>query len=330
MRVTREILLNQARENAAKLAAKDRGLICIYIAGSLLQEDPLIGGITDIDLICIHDRRVNSRREVIRLSADISLDLAHYEQEEFEPARKLRTNAWIGGEMENVPIVLHDSLHWYDFTRASATAQFWRPENITARANSFLVPARKAWSDLRDDAIPQGIKRTTAYLGALRDTANSVAVLSGAPLTARRMLVDLPLRSLKANLPTFAGDFVQLFTNSEITDELFDQWLQTYPAIFDELKETGAAPVSLQFFRRGYYEKAIRALYSEHPAASIWIMLYTWTLAATSLPKSGASYKNWQLLCRSLELDSRHMPARLEALDILLDTVEETVERLQQ
>lgn len=326
MRITRDILLNQAQENATKLAAKDRGLICIYIAGSLLQENPLIGGITDIDLICVHDRRVNVRREVIRLSADVSLDLAHYEQEEFEPARKLRTNAWIGGEMENVPIVLHDSLHWYDFTRASATAQFWRPENIAARAHSFLVPARKAWSDLRDEAVPQGIKRITAYLTALRDTANSVAVLSGAPLTVRRMLVDLPMRALKASLPDFAGDFVQLFTNSEITDELFDQWLQSYPAVFEELKETGTAPVSLQFFRQAYYEKAIRALYPDHPAAAIWTLLDTSTWAASALPKSGPSYKNWQTLCRTLELDSRHMPARLDALDSLLDTVEETVE----
>lgn len=330
MRITRDILLNQARENAEKLAAKDRGLICIYIAGSLLQEDPLIGGITDIDLICVHDRRVSVRHEVIRLSADVSLDLAHYEQEEFEPARKLRTNAWIGGEMENVPIVLHDLLHWYDFTRASATAQFWRPENVAARARNFLVPARKAWSDLRDETLPQGIKRTTAYLGALRDAANSVAVLSGAPLPVRRVLVDLPMRALKANLSTFAGDFVQLFTNSEITDEVFDQWLKDYPAAFEELKLIGAAPVSLQFFRLGYYEKAIRALYPDHPAAAIWIMLDTWTLAATALPKSGESYKKWQSLCRALELDSRHMSTRLEALDSLLDTVEETVERIQQ
>lgn len=330
MRITREILLNQARENAAKLAVKDRGLICIYIAGSLLKEDPLIGGITDIDLICVHDRRVTVRREVLRLSADVSLDLAHYEQEEFEPARKLRTNAWIGGEMENVPIVLHDSLHWYDFTRASATAQFWRPENIAARARSFLIPARKAWSDLRDETVPQGIKRTTVYLAALRDTANSVAVLSGAPLTVRRMLVDLPMRALRANLPDFAGDFVQLFTNSEITDELFDQWLQSYPAVFEELKETGTAPVSLQAFRRAYYEKGIRALYPDHPAAAIWTLLDTCTWAAAALPKSGPSYKNWQALCRTIELDSRHMPDRLDALDSLLDTVEETVERIQQ
>jgi hypothetical protein len=330
MRITRDILLNQARENASRMAAKDRGLICIYITGSLLRDDPLIGGVTDIDLICIHDRPISVQREVIRLSAEISLDLAHYEQENFEPARKLRTDAWIGGEMENVPIVLHDSLRWYDFTRASATAQFWRSENIYARACSFLVPARKAWSDLRDEVIPQGIKRVSAFLNALRDTANSVAVLSGAPLALRRMLLELPERAGKADLPGFAGEFVQLFTSDQVTDELFDQWIAAYPSVFDSLKESDNRPVSLQYFRRGYYEKAARALYQDHPAAAIWILLRTWTKGAAVLPKSVQAYKDWQSLVKSLELDSRHLPARLEALDHLLDMVEEVIERIQR
>jgi hypothetical protein len=329
MRITRDILLNQAKENAAKLAVKDHGLVCIYIAGSLLQENPFIGGITDIDLICIHAFPVTNRREVIRLTPEISLDLAHYEQEEYEPPRKLRTNAWIGGEMENVPIVLHDSLHWYDFTRASATAQFWRTENIVSRMRSFLVPARKTWSELQDETIPQGVKRVTSLLNALRDTANSLAVLSGSPLPLRRMLQDLPSRALKASLPDFTGEFIQAFTVNELTDEMFNRWLESYSNLFETLKDVKDTPANLQVFRRNYYEKAIRALYPEHPAAAIWILLRTWTQAAPALPKTGQSYKDWQALCRDLELDNRHIPARLELLDHLLDQAEETTDRLQ-
>ena len=97
-----------------------------------------------------------------------------------------------------MPLVLYDALRWYDFTRAGATAQFWRPENIAARARSFIVPARKTWSDLQEEAIPQGIKRVTAYLDALRDTANGVASLTGSPLPVRRLLMDLPMRALQA------------------------------------------------------------------------------------------------------------------------------------
>jgi predicted nucleotidyltransferase len=89
MRITRDLLLNLARENAAKFAAKDRGLVCVYLTGSLLRTDePFIGGVTDIDLICVHDRPVNAPREIVRINADVHLDIAHYAQEDFTPARK--------------------------------------------------------------------------------------------------------------------------------------------------------------------------------------------------------------------------------------------------
>jgi len=328
MRITREILLNQARENTSALTAKDRGIICVYVSGSLLQEEPLIGGITDIDLICVHDRPVKERREIIRLNPDISLDVAHYEQEEFEPGRKLRTNAWIGGWLEKVPVVLHDSLRWYDFTRAGATAQFWRAENIAARTRSFLVPARKTWTELEEESIPQGIKRVTAMLVALRNTANAVASLTGAPLAERRLLSELPARANAAGIPSFYGDFVQLFTSSEVTDENFASWADSYHLMFDALKAVEGIPVSLLPCRRSYYEKAIRALYPVNPAGAVWLLFYTWTRAAAVLPKTDPSYKDWQSICKQLELDNRNLSARLEAFDTLLDTVEEVTDRL--
>ena len=328
MRITRELMLTHARENAKALTAKDRGIICIYITGSLLQEDPFIGGITDIDLVCVHDRPVNTRREVIRLSHDVNLDVAHYEQEAFEPARKLRRDAWIGGWLENVPVVLYDSLRWYDFTRASATAQFWRAENIAARARSFLVPARNAWNNLQEETIPQGIKRVTAYLNALRDLANGVAVITGSPIAERRLLLELPARANAAALPGLFGDFVGLFTSSEVTDENFASWTESYGTIFDALKDAKEPPVSLAPCRKPYYEKAINALYPVHPAAAVWLMLYTWTRAAAALQRTDQVYKDWQSLCRQLELDNKGLPARLEAFDQVLDTAEETVDRL--
>jgi len=325
MRITRETLLNQARENAKLLTSKDRGIICVYVSGSLLMEDPFIGGVTDIDLICVHDRPVKARREVLRLSPEISLDLAHYEQDEFEPARKLRTNAWIGGWLENVPLVLHDPLRWYDFTRASATAQFWKVENIAARVRSFLVPARQAWAALQEESIPQGIKRTAAYLGALRDLANAVACFSGAPVAERRLVHDLPARAAAAGLPNLSADFVQLFTSSEFNDETFATWANAYHQLFDALKD---APVSMPLFRRAYYEKAARALYLVNPAGALWLLIYTWTRAAAALPRAEQSFKDWQAASKQLGLDSKNIAERLDALDHLLDTVEEAADRL--
>lgn len=328
MRITRDTLLNQARENAKQLTAKDRGIICVYVSGSLLMEDPFIGGVTDIDLICVHDRPFSTRREVLRLSPEISLDLAHYDQEEFEPPRKLRSDAWIGGWLENVPIVLHDPLRWYDFTRASATAQFWKVENIAARVRSFLTPARKAWADLQEDAIPQGIKRTAAYLGALRDLSNAVACFSGAPIAERRLVHDLPARAAAAGMPDLSADFVQLFTSSEFSDETFDAWLDAYDQLFDVLKDTPNAPVNLAYFRRAYYEKAVRALYPVNPAGALWLLFYTWTHAAAALPRAEQPFKDWQAASRLLELDGKGIAQRLDALDTLLDTVEEAADSL--
>lgn len=328
MRITRELLFKHARENAAALTAKDRSIICIYVTGSLLQDDPFIGGITDIDLVCVHNRPVDTRREILRLSHDVNLDLAHYEQEEFEPARKLRNNAWIGGWFENVPVVLYDSLRWYDFTRASATAQFWRPENVASRARSYLVTARKNWNDLQDENIPQGIKRVTAYLGALRDLANGVAVISGAPVAERRLLLELPQRAAAAGLGGLFAEFVNLFTSSEVTDENFAQWMESYVLVFDALKEGKSPPVSLAPFRRTYYEKAINATYPHSPAAAVWLLLYTWTKAAAALQRTDQPYKDWQSLCRQLQLESRDLPARLEAFDAVLDAAEEAVDRI--
>jgi len=328
MRITRDTLLNQARENARLLTTKDRSIICIYVSGSLLREDPFLGGITDIDLICVHDRPVKMKREIIRLSPDITLDLAHYDQEEFEPPRKLRTNAWIGSWLEAVPIVLYDTLRWYDFMRAAATAQIWKAENVAARVRSFLVPARKTWADLQEDAIPHGIKRTTAFLGALADTANAVACLKGSAVAERRRVYELPSRAEAAGLPDFTANFIPLFTSAEFTDENFSAWADSYHLFFDALKDIPESLAELALCRRAYYEKAVRALYPVNPAGALWLLLNTWTRAATVLPKTEQPYKDWQSICRQLEVDSKSLTARLDDLDHLLDTVEEVTDRL--
>jgi len=328
MRITRDTLLNQARENAKLLTAKDRSIICIYVSGSLLREDPFLGGITDIDLICVHDRPVKMKREIIRLSPEITLDLAHYDQEEFEPPRKLRTSAWIGSWLESVPIVLYDTLRWYDFMRAAATAQIWKAENVAARVRSFLVPARKTWAELQEEAIPQGIKRTSAYLGALADTANAVACLSGSPIAERRLVHEIPARAEAAGLVDFTANFIFLFTSAEFTDENFSAWADSYHLLFEALKDIPDTLAELALCRRAYYEKAMRALYPVNPAGALWLMINTWTRAATILPKAEQPYKDWQSICRQLELDSKNLSTRLEDLDHLLDTVEEVTDRL--
>ncbi|MDP3451218.1 MAG: hypothetical protein Q8R87_11615 [Anaerolineaceae bacterium] len=328
MRVTRDILLNLAKENAAKLTAKDRGLVCVYLTGSLLHQDPFIGGVTDIDLICVHDRPVATCREIVRINADVHLDIAHYPQETFSPARKQRRDPWICGALDLGAISLQDSTHWFDLTRSSAISQFWQPANVAARSRLFLDSARQDWQALEDGSVPQGIKRIQVFVNAVRKTANAAACLSGMPLTVRRLFVDLPDRAEKAGLPDLTGDLVHLFTSIEVTDESWQPWLAGLNNTFEALSSIKTIPPSINPNRRNYYEKAILALSEERPAAAVWVLLDVWTLAATLLPKTEASYKEWQAFSHQLKLDSKTLPTRLDALDAALDKVEEVVETL--
>jgi hypothetical protein len=328
MRVTRDILLNLAKENAAKLTAKDRGLVCVYLTGSLLKQDPFIGGITDIDLICVHDRPITASREIIRINSDVHLDIAHYPQEAFSPARKLRHDPWIGGALELGAISLQDSTHWFDLTRSSAISQYWQSANVSVRSKYFLDSARQDWQSLVDGSVPQGIKRMQTFVNSIRKTANAAACLSGMPLTVRRLFIDLPERAEKAGIPDLTGDLVRLFTSVEVTDESWQPWLAGLNTSFEALVGAKVIPPSINPNRRNYYEKAILALSEERPAAAVWVLLDVWTLAVNQLPKSDPAYKDWQSFCHQLKLDSKTLPDRLDALDSALDMVEEAVDSL--
>ncbi|KAF0111261.1 MAG: hypothetical protein FD147_1012 [Chloroflexi bacterium] len=329
MRITRELLINLAHENAAKMSAKERGLVCVYLTGSLLKAEPFLGGVTDIDVICVHDRPVTTAREIIRINADVHLDLAHYTQDDFLPARKLRTDAWIGGALENDPLILQDSAHWFDLTRSNATSQFWQPANVAARAGSFITFARQNWLALQDGSLPQGIKRIQALLDVIRDTANAAAALNGMPLPIRRLFLELPERAAKAGIPELAGELVQIFTSDEVTDEHWSPWLAGWMSAFDALKTEKDAPAAIHPNRRNYYEKAVEALTADRPAAALWIILRTWTKASAALPKSGTPYKEWQNMCHQLNLEAKNLPQRLDALDAALDLVEEVVDAMR-
>ncbi len=329
MRVSREILLNLAKDHADKLAAKDRGIVCIFVAGSLLNPDPFLGGVTDIDLVCVHDRPVPTNREIVRINADVHLDVSHFEQEFFTPARKLRTDPWLGSLLARGPLVLRDPLHWFDFVRSTATAQFNQSDNLAERVRSFVGPARVTWQALVDETIPQGLKRAEALLALIRDTANAAASFSGAPLPTRRLFIELPERCSRSGLPDVAGNLVQAFTNDSVTDENWAEWFAGWESAYDRANELNKAPEYLNLTRKNYYLKAIKALPQDRPAAALWILLFTWTRLAATLPKTEAPYKGWQDLIRQLTLDTRSLPERLELLDTTLDSIEEAIDRLR-
>jgi hypothetical protein len=55
MRITREKLLKFAQNFVEQQIFFKKRAVCIYLTGSLLSDEPLLGGTTDVDLIYIHD-----------------------------------------------------------------------------------------------------------------------------------------------------------------------------------------------------------------------------------------------------------------------------------
>ena len=106
MRITRDTLLKIARDTAAERVRVSRRVICIYLTGSCVVDEPLLGGTADIDLVIIEDGQPLLAREVVRLNDEISLDISHYAQEDFLHPRSLRVDPWLGPILYNKPTML--------------------------------------------------------------------------------------------------------------------------------------------------------------------------------------------------------------------------------
>ena len=152
MRITRDLLLKTAKENAKKISGADRNIIAAFLVGSLLTDDPFIGDITDIDLLFICNAEPKTKREIIRLSSEIHLDVMYAARSEFDPPRKLRTDPWRGYMMYE-PMLINETEHFLEFTQAIVRSQFELPENLIARVQYHTEKARSLWSELSMNGI---------------------------------------------------------------------------------------------------------------------------------------------------------------------------------
>jgi hypothetical protein len=328
MRITREILLKLARDTAAQRARVSRRLVCIYLVGSCLTEEPLLGGTTDIDLVVIHDSDPLQPREVQRLNDEISLDICHYSQDLFRQPRHLRVDPWMGPFIYNKPLVLYDSGHWFDYNQAAVGAQFLQPDNILARSRSLADAARQTWMALSFDQQPGDQRRRVySFLKALENAGNAVASLNGLPLAERRFLTELPQRAAALGRPELSGGLVSLLAGEvEVEDETWESWGHSWEAALQAVGTLEDCPPRLLPARKDYYTHAAATLWEEHPTAAFWLLIRTWTLAVCHLPEDSPAILPWQEACRAAGLDKGHFAQRLEALDAYLDGMEELLD----
>lgn len=330
MRLTRDTLIKIAKDTAAQRVRVSRRILCIYLTGSVLDENPFLGGTTDIDLVIIHDSEPLQPREVVRMNDEIHLDIAHYDQAVFHQPRHLRADPWFGPFIYSKPLLLHDTQHWFEFVQASTGAQFFQPDNILQRASTLSQAARQQWLDLTLNAGQQShAQQVVAYLNILENAANALVCLTGEgkPLTERRFLLHMPTRLQELNQPELFGELLSLFLpDPQQVESAWPSWLADWESTYRAASVLENAPVSLHPSRRMYYQHGASALWEENRSSAVWLLARSWARAASLLDEADPAQTAWQSACAILGLGQTHFETRVEALDRYLDHCEEALD----
>ena len=327
MHITKNLLIKTARNVIAERTFHNEEIVCAYLTGSLTGNNPLLGGVTDIDLIIVHATVPPKAREVVPLAEEFHLDIWHYPQSIFIQPRKLRREPWIGSFICHNPVLLYDTQHFFEFTQAGAFSQFFSPINTIARARYFSSKARQQWLKLQKELDTYSRELVLGYLQILYDAGNAIACLTGTPLVERRFIPELTERTQLLERPGLSGGLTDLYLPHEFPGEPWAGWLEDWRTALHALGEKSTCPAFLLPTRINYYEKAIWSLSNENPPAALWILLWTWTLAINALPKRAPDGKPWRHFCTSLNLNRDQIKGRFTTLDIYLESIEETLDQ---
>ncbi|MGE5221305.1 MAG: hypothetical protein ACM3PY_02635, partial [Omnitrophica WOR_2 bacterium] len=293
MRITSETLLKIARDTISQRSKTDRDLLAAYLHGSMLSGDAILGGTADIDLFFIHNGVVLQEREIIRLTEDVHLDITHHARAAYRHTKELRQDPWLGSTIYGAKI-LYDPQHFMDFTQASVRGQYNLPENIMAKSNGQAAQARQLWLSFVAETGWDENERITQYLQAVELAANSIACLSGSPLTERRFLLEFPKRAEAIGHPGLSHGLLGLLGGSLVDADTLKSWLPLWCSAYESIP-VDQTPITLHAYRLPYYRKAFEAILgSEHPQAVLWPMLRTWSQADGLLAEDASQHAGYQ------------------------------------
>jgi hypothetical protein len=327
MRITRDILLKAARTVVQQRTMRDKHILCVYLTGSVIDDLPLLGGTADIDLVFVHDQPPTQPREIIRLTPDVHLDLAHHDQSIYNQPRELRIDPWIGSFLLKDPITLYGTQHWFEYIQSTVRSTFYQPETVLKRAFPLAEKARQTWLDFQLDPQNPDPERVWAYLQALEMAANSLAVLEGVPLTERRFLLQFPQRVADLGYPGMAAGLIDLIAPQMPSSETIEKWIGDWKSTLTRIGQNPDCPIHLSPIRHGYYTRAVEALVSDEPAAALWILLHSWTRAILSCQTDQESLEKWSACLTDLGIYGEHFQNCMNNFDQFLDQVEEIIEK---
>ena len=324
MRIDANTLIRVAEDLVDRRRKETSTILAVYLHGSVNEPvDHLLGESGDLDLVFVHEYEVGAAREFIRLTDDVTIDIANHTRVSYRIPRELRTNPWLGAAVYGFR-VLYDPRHFLDFVQAGLRDQYHRPSNVLARARAFAGDARQRWLALLtagDDEPETALE----FLAAVSGTANALASLAGNPLPERRLLTRFFDRAEELGQPELYLDLIGLLGAGETDADDLRNWVAAWEAAFTAAAGTETAPSEwgLHPDRRRYYEGAFTdQLTSDRPSDVLWPLLLTWTRAGVVLPPGHASRTAWETAARQIGLLGPDREKRLEALDAYLDRVE--------
>ncbi len=321
MRFTPEILRKHAQVLVDKEVKNNRGIIAAYLRGSLLYGSPLLGGAGDIDLVFIHNSPPVVDNQIIKLTPEIHFDIEHHDEILYRKPREVRLDPWLGPTIYDAQ-PLYDPRHFLDYTQAGARSNFDFPENIQARSKPLIEEARQFWMDRQISAPREILIEFPAFLKALHNAVNALALLSGPPLPTRRLALEFPTRAAAAGAPGLSLAFNHLLGSVSLTHDQLKSWLDEWEKTIDSLSAPGSSTPPL-VEKKIYYQAAmVSILKSEKPQDMLWPLINTWTEAISLLPGNNKIQLAWIKTITALGFAGKDYMVRLEALDNFLEVCE--------
>jgi len=330
MRVTRDSLIRIAKETVQERTYndKEKEIVAAYLTGSLLAEEPMLGGTADIDIVFVYKNKPMQGREFVKLTPDFHLDISRRARDEFKTPRELRGDPWLGYEMYD-PMLLFEREKFFDYVQASLRAgfEFEQPPLMLQRCRQLYSHARQIWMDLMDVGDKAGPKEVRKYFKSLYHAINVVAELSGPPLQERRLLLEFPARAEAAQKPGLTTGAFGLIGANNVDAEKVKSWVPDWKSAFTIACEKSGVDQRIHPARVNYYEKAVLAMLDgDVPLAAIWPLIHTWTLSVEVL--EGDQVQFWQKACGELGLLGAGFEARVQGLDQYLDELDILLEEI--
>ena len=324
MHFTPEILRQHAQLLAEKEVKNNRDILAAYLRGSLLYGSPLLGGAGDIDLVLIHNSPPEIDREIRKVTPEIYFDIEHHDQMLYRTPRELRLDPWFGPTLRDA-IPLHDPRHLLDYTQSGVRSNFDFPDNMLARSHKLLQQARQFWMDRQINPPREIFSELREFLSALEKALNAVALLTGPPLTIRRLGKDFALRAEQVNAPGLAVAFDHLLGAVNLPQERLEDWLGYWTQAMQSLRDDSKQGTVLSEQETYFLSALDELIHSETPAAGLWPLLNTWTELLTLLPEKVQLQPPWIKAITTLGFAGSDYQIRLAAFDSFLELCESLI-----